>query len=70
MLQRRYSAGRPGLTPTLGDPAQRAYPSVKAERDFLLLPGGYVLKTAGGSRRKDRQAGQALTYPALVLTER
>ena len=52
---------------------------ITARRTLIELPGGYVLKGrfrkgAGvGARkglRKDTQAGQPLTYPALVLTMR
>lgn len=62
----------PGIVEAARQAVQRQYPFIRAERDFLLLPGdgkrgGYVLRTHGGSRRKDRQAGQRLTYPALVL---
>ncbi len=42
---------------------------VDAELQFITLAGGYILKGSHG-RRKDRQAGASLTYPALVLTPR
>lgn len=43
---------------------------ITAKRTLIALPGGYTLKSSRGSRRKDRAAGQALTYPALVLQMR
>ncbi len=58
----------PGIVEAARQAVQRAYPSIKAERSFLLLPSGYVLKRHGG--RRDTRAGQALTYPALILSPR
>lgn len=45
----------------------------RATVQFLKVSGGlrpdmpYILKQGGRSRRKDRQAGQPITYPALIL---
>lgn len=46
----------------------------KANVQFLNVSAGlrpdmpYILKRGGRSRRKDRQAGQAISYPALILS--
>jgi hypothetical protein len=66
----------PGIVEAVRQAVQRAYPGVKAERDLVLLRSGlylgapYTLKGRSKSRRKDRAAGQQLTYPALILSER
>lgn len=75
---------------------QSEYPTVRAERDFVMLPSGlypgapYTLKQQGVrsgivyskkrgfeqkfkpelTRRRDRRAGQQITYPALIMSER
>lgn len=41
--------------------------TVEAEIRFIQLRGGYVLKGRARRGRKDRGAGQPLTYPALIL---
>lgn len=41
---------------------------VTAQKRFISLSGAYTLKRA--ARRKDRGAGRALVYPALVVSQR
>lgn len=43
--------------------------AILAQKRFISLAGAYALRTSR-SRRKDRQAGRELTYPALVVTMR
>lgn len=43
--------------------------TITAQRRFISLGGAYKLRS-GGRRRKDRGAGRALTYPALVINQR
>ena len=45
----------------------RKFPNVKADRQFVTLPGGYVIK--GHSHRRRRSSpGERMTYPAIVLS--
>lgn len=59
---------RAGVVEATRQAVQRAFPALLCEVTYLRLPGGYVLR--GRSRRKDRQAGQPLTYPALIMRDR
>lgn len=43
---------------------------IEVQLRFIALSPGYVLKSRGGAKRKDTRAGQALTYPALIITRR
>jgi hypothetical protein len=40
----------------------RLYPYLKVTRAFVLIPGGYILKTGP-------EAGQPMTYPAVIIAE-
>ena len=42
----------------------------EATTAVVLPPGAYTLRTNGKSRRKDRQAGHQILYPALIVTMR
>jgi hypothetical protein len=58
----------PGIVEAVRQELLRKYPGISAEVSFLELAGGYTLKPSGRRRRKDSRAGQAVTYPALVIT--
>jgi hypothetical protein len=59
----------PGIVQDLRQAVMRRFGnSVTAQVRFIPLAGGYTLKRA--SRRKDRTAGRALSYPALVVNMR
>lgn len=61
----------PGIIEAGRTAVRRQYPNIAAELSFVTIPSGalppapYVLRRSGG--RKDRRAGQQLTYPALVM---
>ncbi|MGI4792914.1 MAG: hypothetical protein ACRYG8_02290 [Janthinobacterium lividum] len=59
----------PGVVEATRQAVQRAYPTIACELTYVRLPGGYVLH-GGRLRRKDRQAGEPLTYPALSVRDR
>lgn len=65
----------PGIVEGARQATQRKFPTVTARRQFVNIPAGllpgapWVLRTTR-SRRRDRQAGQAITYPALILSEK
>lgn len=65
----------PGIIEGARQTTRRKFPTVNGARAFVKIPAGllpgapYTLKTTSG-RRRDRQAGQQITYPALILTER
>lgn len=42
--------------------------TVTTQVRFISLAGAYTLRK--GARRKDRKAGRAISYPALVITQR
>jgi hypothetical protein len=42
---------------------------ISAQRKFINLAGAYRLKTSSG-RRRDRQVGRVISYPAAVMTMR
>jgi hypothetical protein len=67
----------PGIIEAARQVTQRAFPSMSVQRIFTNIAGGtdkygkpvpYILK--GSSRRKDRQAGAEMTYPALLISGR
>jgi len=81
----------PGIVEATRQAVQRRFPGLQADRSFVAIPGGYVLKGRGREsglrfdakggrwsrihaprpvRAKDRRASQALTYPALILSQR
>jgi hypothetical protein len=61
----------PGIVEDLRQAVQRRFGNLlKAEVSFIHLAGGYVLKGHSRRRRKDSKAGQAMTYPALVMKAR
>ena len=53
----------------------RRFPTMAVEKTFVLLPGGYVLKSngrrvAGRRPNKSQRAGERLTYPAVIIKAR
>ncbi len=64
----------PGIVEAVRQSVQRKFPTVNAARAFVTVPSGllenapYTLRRNG--RAKDRTAGKAITYPALILTRR
>jgi len=64
----------PGIVEAVRQSIQRKFPTVNAARAFVTVPSGlldnapYILRRNG--RAKDRAAGKAITYPALILTRR
>lgn len=64
----------PGIVEGARQVTQRRFPTVVASRRFVNIPPGlvdgapYTLRRNGV--RKDRAAGQSLTYPALILSSR
>lgn len=64
----------PGIVEAVRQSIQRKFPTVNAARAFVTVPSGlldnapYILRRNG--RAKDRTAGKAITYPALILTRR
>ena len=64
----------PGIVEAVRQSVQRKFPTVNAARAFVVVPSGllenapYILRRNG--RAKDRTAGKAITYPALILTRR
>jgi len=62
------------VPPFIYEDAQRAVLAlyreiVNVDMRYIELPGGYRLKRSNG-RGKNRQSGQAITYPALVISPR
>ncbi len=61
----------PGIVEKVRQTVLRKYRYlVKAEVKFITLQRGYVLKTSANTRRRDRQRGAELSYPALIITPR
>ncbi|WP_062018786.1 hypothetical protein [Gluconobacter japonicus] len=64
----------PGIVEAVRQSIQRKFPTVNAARAFVTVPSGlldnapYILRRNG--RAKDRTAGKAITYPALILNRR
>ncbi|OAG72934.1 hypothetical protein A0J51_01546 [Gluconobacter japonicus] len=64
----------PGIVEAVRQAVQRQFPTVTAARAFMSISSGvsnrapYILRRNG--RAKDRTAGKAITYPALILTRR
>lgn len=73
----QVTVGR-GIVEAARQAVLRRYPVLRVERQFVELPGGYVLKghaarrlIARGKRaRSGRRAGAVMTYPAVVISER
>lgn len=62
----RYA--NPGIVEKVRQAVMRRYGAVvSAEVTFINLAGAHTLQRSSG-RRKSRQKGAALTYPALILT--
>jgi hypothetical protein len=60
----------PGIVEDTRQAVMRRFGNViQAQKRFIPLAGAYTLKTSSG-RRKDRQAGRELSYPALVISQR
>jgi hypothetical protein len=60
----------PGIVEDTRQAVMRRFGNViQAQKRFIPLAGAYTLKTSSG-RRKDRQAGRELSYPALVVSQR
>ena len=51
----------------------KQFPTLDVDVRYILLPPGvlppapWILKNVKKSRRRDRQAGQPITYPALIF---
>jgi len=64
----------PGIVEGARQVTRRRFPTLDVQRAFVSIPPGlasgapYIIK--GSHRRKDRSAGRALTYPALIISER
>lgn len=65
----------PGIVEYVRQRILRRFPILTVERAFVNIPSGmipgtpWILRRSKG-RSKARQAGQPITYPALILTER
>lgn len=65
----------PGIVEYVRQRILRRFPTLTVERAFVNIPSGmlpgapWILRRSKG-RSKARQAGQPITYPALILTER
>ncbi|MCE0743332.1 hypothetical protein LWC05_05430 [Acetobacter sicerae] len=64
-----------GIIEAVRRTVNRRFPTLTAQRKFMNIPAGmipgapWILKRSQ-SRSRDRQAGQPVTYPALVITEK
>lgn len=59
----------PGIVQDTRQAVMRRFGNIiRAEVRFISLAGAYTLRRS--ARRKDRKAGRALTYPALVVSMR
>lgn len=64
----------PGIVESARLATRRRYPNLSVDTRYVnipagaLLPAPWILRRNGG--RKDRRAGQPVTYPALILSER
>lgn len=69
------------VTEDIRQAVMKKFPTLKAERQFWNLPGGYILKgthrpqskragRAALAPRSDRTAGAKMTYPTVVITSR
>lgn len=59
----------PGIVEDTRQAVMRRFGNViVAQKRFIPLAGAYTLKR--GARRKDRTTGRALSYPALVVSQR
>lgn len=65
----------PGIVEYVRQRILRRFPTLKVERAFVNIPSGmisgapWILRRSSG-RSQARQAGQPITYPALILTQR
>lgn len=66
----------PGIVEGARLAVRRQYPTLAIDSIYANIPSGlfrgapWILKNAAKSRRKDRRAGQPITYPALLIGER
>lgn len=66
----------PGIVEGARLATRRQYPTLEVDSVYVNIPSGlfarapWILKNAAGSRRKDRQSGMPITYPALIMSER
>ncbi|GBQ97001.1 hypothetical protein AA23498_2794 [Acetobacter nitrogenifigens DSM 23921 = NBRC 105050] len=64
-----------GVVEAVRQKALRMFPTLTVARRFVVIPPGlidgapWILRRSKG-RARDRQAGQPITYPAIVLTEK
>jgi hypothetical protein len=63
----------PGIVEAARQATRRRFPNLQVKLQFVLIPasgspGQYILK--GRHHRRDRAAGQKLTYPAVVINEK
>lgn len=71
----------PGIVEEARQQTRRKFPTLTVSRAFLSLPAGnypvpsgtevpWILRGRSKTSRKDSKAGQAVTYPGLVISER
>lgn len=71
--RRIFDGTKRSLSARFGNQGRNTPAAFRFETQFLSIGNGihpsipYVLKRSGRSRRKDRQAGQPITYPAIIL---
>lgn len=67
----------PGIVEGARLATRSQYPTLSVDSAFVNIPSGlfgddtpWILRNRAHSRRKDLQAGRAITYPALMISER